>query len=139
MEIIRRIRSLTGQHKASWGRMTVAGMVTHCALCEEYYNGTIKIRRSFLGLIIGKAALRSILQDDKNGLRKNAPTAALFRVDDAKADFETGKAKWLALTENYGSYRKEGFVHWFFGYMTKQQLGQFIYKHSDHHLRQFGV
>jgi hypothetical protein len=37
------------------------------------------------------------------------------------------------------NYSNEDFIHDFFGKMTKEQIGVFAYKHTDHHLRQFGV
>ncbi len=54
-------------------------------------------------------------------------------------DFETEKANWKQLIERYEAFNAKKFTHWFFGEMTKEQLGQFIYKHSDHHLKQFGA
>ena len=37
----------------------------------------------------------------------------------------------------YEHFNVTGFVHWFFGKMTREQIGQLVYKHTDHHLRQF--
>jgi len=45
----------------------------------------------------------------------------------------------MALIRMYETYEHTDFDHWFFGKMSKLQLGQFIYIHSNHHLRQFGV
>jgi hypothetical protein len=47
-EILRRIDSLNNETKAAWGQMSVAQMVKHCALCEEYYHGNLPFSRSFL-------------------------------------------------------------------------------------------
>jgi len=41
--------------------------------------------------------------------------------------------------EQYADYNNPKFIHPFFGPMTKEQIGFFAYKHSDHHLRQFGA
>lgn len=69
-EIIRRINSLTTSSKALWGQMTAAQMVRHCSLCEEYYYGRIKIKRSWLGRFLGKSALKQILKDENSSLQK---------------------------------------------------------------------
>jgi hypothetical protein len=138
-EVINRIDSLTNQSKAHWGKMTASQMVKHCELCEEYYHGIIEVKRSTLGRLIGKTAIKGILKDESSSFTKNAPTSSQLKVTDASLDLETEKTKWKRLIENYGSFEKEKFTHWFFGEMTKQQLGQFIYKHCDHHLRQFGA
>ena len=138
-EVIIRINSLNEASKAQWGKMTVAQMVKHCTLCEEYYYGNIHVKRSFLGRLFGRTAISSILKDDVSGLKKNAPTPPQFRVSEINLDFEAEKSNWKKLMEKYETFKSERFQHWFFGEMTKEQLGQFIYKHSDHHLRQFGA
>ena len=39
--------------------------------------------------------------------------------------------------EEYAHFSNNDFVHWFFGKMTKEQVGYFVYKHTGHHLREF--
>lgn len=138
-EVITRINSLSLKSQALWGKMNVEQMVRHCVLAEEYYQGNIKINRSFLGRLLGKTAIRSILKNDDTQLGKNAPTSDQFRISYHSLDLEKEKLKWKSLVEKYASFKDENFTHWFFGPMTKEQLGQFIYKHCDHHLRQFGA
>ena len=138
-EVINRINTLETVSKARWGKMTVAQMVRHCSLCEEYYLGNIKVKRSFLGRLFGKNAIGGILKDDHSTIAKNAPTSPVFQVPNNVTDLESEKQKWKSLIEGYSTFNSNVFVHWFFGNMTKDQLGQFIYKHCDHHLRQFGA
>lgn len=133
---IDRIKSLNEGCYAQWGKMNVSQMVRHCALCEELYQGKLTVKRSFLGRIIGKIALKNLLTDDKP-LGRNAPTSSTFIISGHVPDIEAEKERWIALINKYESYNNDYFVHWFFGKMTKEQLGQFIYKHCDHHLRQF--
>lgn len=139
VEVIKRIRTLTPESTASWGSMTVGQMVRHCAICEAYYYGDIRIKRSFAGRIFGKKAIKAILKDENSGLHRNAPTAPPFRVTEEVIDLESEKRKWVALIERYATFNQELFTHWFFGRMSKEQLGQFIYKHTHHHLVQFQV
>lgn len=138
-EIVSRIDNLDENKKPLWGKMTVAQMVKHCAICEEYYYGNIPVRRSLFGKLIGKTAIKNILKDENSGLQKNAPTVLQFKVSETNLNFEKEKNNWKRLVEQYETFKNESLTHWFFGKMTKEQLGQFIYKHSDHHLRQFGV
>jgi hypothetical protein len=138
-EIIDRINSLNENSKAQWGKMTVAQMVRHCSICEEYYYGKLKVKRSFLGRIFGKIAIAVILKDETAGLKKNSTTPPLFKVTESNLHLETEKDNWKQLINKYETFPEDHFTHWFFGRMTKKQLGQFIYKHSDHHLRQFGA
>ena len=137
--ILKRIDSLTQAHKPLWGTMSVAQMARHCALCEEYYYGKIKVGRSLIGRLFGRSAIKGILKDDKATLQKNAPTASPFKVTAPITDLEPEKRRWKVLVAEYAFFEQEEFVHWFFGRLSKQELGQFIYKHCDHHLRQFGV
>ena len=137
-EILSRIDRLNQESKAAWGQMTVTQMVKHCALCEEYYHGNLFVKRSFLGRLIGKMVLNKMLKDDQSIFQKNAPTSPHFRVNNNIGNLEIEKEKWKSLIKQYSFFDKEYFTHWFFGKMSKEQLGQFIYKHCDHHLRQFG-
>ena len=138
-EIIERIDKLDHNSKAGWGKMSVAQMAKHCTLCEAYYLGNAAVKRAFLGRIIGKRALNGILKPGNTMLQKNAPTLPAFLVTGQVDDLEGQKQTWKSLIERYNSYSAEYFTHWFFGKMTREQLGQFIYIHCNHHLTQFGA
>lgn len=137
-EIIRRINTLTEQSRPEWGSMNVYQMLKHCVLCEELYLGKIKHKRTLLGRLFGKTALRNLMKDERP-LQRNAPTSSVFKVKEVQGDVQSEKRKWIALMEEYENFSNDNFVHWFFGKMTKDEVGRFVYKHTDHHLRQFGV
>jgi len=40
---------------------------------------------------------------------------------------------------DYAHFSNTGFIHDFFGKMTREEIGILAYKHLDHHLRQFGA
>jgi hypothetical protein len=82
--------------------------------------------------------LKKLLKDDKP-IERNAPTGAAFKIKEITADVSANKIKWIALIEEYEGYDNLDLVHWFFGKMSKEQVGYFVYKHTDHHLRQFNV
>jgi hypothetical protein len=81
--------------------------------------------------------LKNILAEDKP-FRQNAPTSNAFKVKELNGDVAAEKDKWAALLDEYKNF-PGNYVHWFFGKMTREQVGCFVYKHNDHHLRQFGV
>lgn len=137
-ELIERILLLDEISTAKWGRMNVYQMLKHCTLCEEMYLGKTKYERAFIGRIFGKLALRNLLRDD-TPLKPNAPTSSAFRIKENIGNVPAEKEKWIALLGEYADYSNDNFSHWFFGKMTKEQVGYFVYKHADHHLRQFGV
>jgi len=136
--LLNRIGLLNENSRAQWGRMNVYQMLHHCILCEEMYLGKTIAKRTFIGRIFGQLALKNMLKDDKP-LRRNAPTNRTFIVKEAGTDLPAEKAKWITLMEEYAHYSNQNFEHWFFGKMTREQVGQFVFKHADHHLRQFGV
>jgi Protein of unknown function (DUF1569) len=138
-EIIERIGALDKNRKPGWGKMSVEQMVNHCILSEEYYFGRVAVKRSFLGRIFGKMALKSELKPGKTMLRKNSPSPTSLLVAGPENDLENQKNTWKALIERYSSYPSAYFSHWFFGKMTKEQLGQFVYLHCNHHLTQFNA
>jgi hypothetical protein len=137
-ELTNRINILNDNSIPQWGKMNVYQMLKHCTLCEEMYLGKIKYKRAFLGRLFGKMALKNLLKDD-SPLKQNSPTSAEFEVKEINGNASAEKRKWISLIQEYANYTNNNFVHWFFGKMTKEQVGYFVYKHTDHHLRQFGV
>lgn len=134
---LNRISMLHENSKPLWGKMTVYQMVRHCTLADEMYLGGKQYRRSLLGKLIGNMALKGVLKDDAP-LRRNAPAPPQFLVPQTYGDLNTAKAQWIALIRKYEHYPAQGIRHWFFGDMNREQVGQFAFKHADHHLRQFG-
>ncbi|BAU55097.1 DinB family protein [Mucilaginibacter gotjawali] len=135
-ELIERINNLNENSLAQWGKMNVYQTIKHCILADENYLGKRNYKRTFLGRVIGKIALKGMLKDDKP-MSRNAPTGKDFKITETKGNLAAEKAKWIASIREYGDFSNPGFVHWFFGKMTKEQVGYFAYKHNDHHLRQF--
>ncbi len=139
-ELIIRINSLSEVSEAQWGKMNVFQMVSH----NTYWNNWVlgkdhhSYKQAFIGKIFGKTALRKMIKDEQP-FDKNIPTSSQFKVKEMNGDLEAEKLKWVLLTKAYEEYENPDFIHDFFGKMTKEQIGILVYKHSDHHLRQFGV
>jgi len=136
-ELIRRIHSLHEHSPREWGKMNIRQMVRHCTLWEEMVLGKRKLKRSFPGRIFGRLALKASVKDDRV-IGRNMPSGREIRVREAiDSELASDKNHWISLIEEYGYFSNYGFIHPFFGEMTKAQIGYFAYKHSDHHLRQF--
>jgi len=133
-ELIQRISGLTEHSPRQWGTMNVSQMMRHCILCEEMFLGKTKYERVFIGRIFGRIGLKSIF---KNGFKKGEPTSADFKIVEVNGNFSLEKEKWISLVNEYEYFSADNFVHWFFGKMSKEEIGQFAYMHSDHHLKQF--
>ena len=115
-------------------------MATHCCIWDSWVLGKTEIayKQSLVGKIVGKMVLRNIIKDEKP-LDKNIPTSDAFKVEGKNGDLEERKSQWIDLITDYRGFSNDEFIHDFFGKMTKEQIGILAYKHSDHHLRQFGV
>lgn len=135
-ELISRIKGLKADSPNQWGKMNAYQMVKHCTLSEEMFHGKKTYKRLFIGRLFGGMALKGILKDEKP-MKKNQPTGSEMKIT-GTGNFEAEKTKWIQLVQAYDSYSNPGFVHPFFGPMTASQIGKYVYKHIDHHLRQFG-
>jgi hypothetical protein len=136
--LIGRINKLDEKSTAQWGKMNIYQMLKHCTLCDEFYLGRTPHKRALIGYLFGKIGLRNLLKDEAP-LKKNSPTSSAFKVVETSGDILAEKNKWISLINEYENYSDTNFVHWFFGKMSKEQIGYFVYKHTDHHLRQFNV
>ena len=138
-EVLERINSLSRDSKALWGNMNVYQMVVHCIRAERHYQGQLPIAApQGINLADGPKWLHLLLADDTPMMR-GARTNKAFVVEEAYGDLEAEILTWESLIAKYKTFRAPKYVHWFFGEMTREQLGQLAYKHNDHHLRQFGV
>lgn len=138
-EITSRLNSLTPSSQRQWGKMQVAQMLAHCKAAFMVPLSDKKMPRSFLGLMIGWMIKSKLYNDDP--WKQNLPTAPNFKITDER-DFEKEKQELAGLINTFysrGSGNVGKFPHPMFGTFTQQQWGQAMYKHLDHHLRQFGA
>lgn len=73
--------------------------------------------------------------------RKNLPTAPQFVIADPR-DFAREMGRLLTLVGEFhglGRDAFEGRIHVTFGALTARQWSNLLWKHLDHHLRQFGA
>ena len=135
-----RVRNISTDSTAQWGKMTTWQMLKHCCENEKLLLREKAYDRLFIGRLFGKMSLKSMVKDDKP-LKQNQPTHPEFKIK-GDGDLERQKKEWMTLLDKY-PYQKASdyasFVHPFFGKMTYDEVNIAAYKHIDHHLRQFGV
>jgi hypothetical protein len=122
-----------------WGKMDAAQMLRHCAVALGDLLGDRPVKQLFLGKLI-TPLIRGQIFGEKP-FRRNSPTDPIYVVSDPR-DFETERAQLATFIDRVvqrGPAKAEGMVHPFFGRLSGDQWGRLIYKHFDHHLRQFGV
>lgn len=133
-ELIIRINSLNEDSTAQWGKMNVSQMLKHCSQWDEMAMGKKKYKQSLIGKLFGKTALKKMLKDEP--IKINLPTVPEFKIKE-NINFAEERNKWIGLLNEYEHFNNEGFIHPFFGVMSKENTGYIVYKHIDHHLRQF--
>ena len=138
-ELIVRIKSLNENSTANWGKMNFYQMLKHCTLYDEWILGKNNpvYKQVFIGRLFGKTALKDFVGDDKP-LKRNMRTLNNLLVVLSSGNAASEKLKWIDLVKEFENYSNPNFIHSFFGKMIKEQIGYLDYKHTDHHLRQFG-
>lgn len=137
-ELIQRIHTIHADTKTLWGKMNAFQMARHCTYWNEMILGRLSVKRMFLGRLFGKIALKGVLKNDAP-LTKNTPTSPELIITEKSGNFELQKKEWIDTIKEYEHLTTIDLIHPFFGTMTKEQIGWFVYKHTDHHLRQFGA
>jgi Protein of unknown function (DUF1569) len=139
-EVRDRLATLRPDSARVWGKMIPAQAMAHCAISLESATGQRKLKRVFIGRLIGPLVKRLALSDDKPMVR-NSPTAPELVVADER-NFDVERARVAALVDQFAAAGPAGCTtrpHAFFGSLTPDEWGALMYKHLDHHLRQFGV
>lgn len=138
--LITRINKLTKTNTAQWGKMNIYQMTKHCITWNNWILGKNKpiYQQGFLGRIFGKIALKGLVRDDKP-MKKNMPAGRAFTIKENNGDVELQKKIWIEQIAEYGHFSNLGFIHDFFGKMEVDEIGILVYKHFDHHLRQFNA
>lgn len=136
---IQRVQNLSPESKPLWGTMNTAQMLTHCKIVLQSALGEVKLKRVWIGLLLGQRFKKIIL--GTTGFGKNIPTLREAKIKDEHV-FEVEQQNVIRLLERFASGGEQILrtrVHPFFGKMSPEEWDVFEAKHLDHHLRQFGV
>jgi hypothetical protein len=139
-EVKARVQHLRPDSERQWGTMTAAQAVAHCAGGLELALGDQRPPRLLIGRAIGWAIKPLALGDDAP-MRRNSPTVPAIQMKDSR-DLEVERPRLLALIDRFAAAGAAGCTahpHSFFGRLTPDEWAVLMYKHLDHHLRQFGA
>lgn len=134
-----RLAALEPGTQRQWGRMDVAQMLFHCALGLEAATGDRPMKQVFLGKLLGPFVRGMVLGE--RPFKQSSPTDRSLVVSDAR-DFEVERARLATLIDRFvqrGPESAAKATHAFIGRLSGDEWGRLMYKHLDHHLRQFGV
>lgn len=136
-EVLARVRRLSPECRGRWGRMTCLQMVVHVTDAFALYCGELQsdVKRTPLLYAPLKQAVVYLMP-----MPRNVPTARvlLSRVP-AGWDEEITRLEHAVATFASHHARSEWPLHPLFGRMSRRAYGVLAYRHTDHHLRQFGV
>jgi hypothetical protein len=135
--MIARINSLTPDNNALWGKMTVDQMCKHCNTAIQVAFGKQDLKINFLMRILGSMLKNKAFNSD---FGKNSPTAKEFKFE-GSYDFEASRKELAESIAQFahGTQVIKVMDHPFWGKMTYEDWDKLIWRHTDHHLRQFGV
>jgi hypothetical protein len=135
--MIARINSLTPESKALWGKMSVDQMCKHCTSAINVAFGKQEVKMNFLMRFLGKMLKDKIFNGE---FKKNSPTAKEF-IFTNHFDLEIAKKEFAESFSQFaqGHQAIKVIDHPFWGKMTHEDWDKLMWKHVDHHLRQFGV
>ena len=140
-EVKTRLGKLGPQSERQWGKMTPSQMMAHCSVSMQWAVGEVVPEKEALPMrLIGRLVKLRVFRNE-DPLRKNSPTAKSLMVTDER-DMGKERDRLSGLIDKFAAGGVAGCTknpHSFFGKMTPEEWAILMYKHLDHHLRQFGA
>ncbi len=140
-EVKTRLGNLGPSNARQWGKMTAPQMLAHCSVSMQWALGEVVPEKGSLpGRLMGRLVKPMVFRNE-DPLRKNSPTAKSLLVTDER-DLGKERDRLSGLIDKFVARGPAGCTenpHSFFGKMTPQEWAILMYKHLDHHLRQFGA
>ena len=136
-----RLGKLEPRSERRWGKMTAAQMLAHCSVSMQWSVGEVVPEKGPLPVRLIGRLVKPMVFRNEDPLRKNSPTAKSLIVSDER-DLDRERARLSGLIDQFAAGGPAGCTknpHSFFGRLTPEEWAILMYKHLDHHLRQFGV
>jgi hypothetical protein len=136
--LLERLDRLTPDAKAQWGHMTAPRVICHLADSLRVSVGEMpaKFKNGPLANPAARWLLAYVIPFPK-GKAQTAPEMLTTQPSDWEHDLATVREQLRAAAAR--GPNAEWAAHPAFGEISGKLYGVFIYKHFDHHLRQFGV
>lgn len=133
-----RVSRLTPASTPRWGTLNVAGMLAHVNDACRMATGELQVTPKWLPFRY--PPLRQLIVYVLP-MPKGAPTAPELVARAGVAEFEAERAAFMVWMDRLGNVTSGSQLvpHPAFGHLTYKEYGALIAKHTDHHLRQFGV
>jgi hypothetical protein len=141
-EIQGRLATLRPDAKPLWGIMNAPQAMAHCSAGLETAFGERLLPRMRMERFIGWIIKPMVMGDDKPFRRNSATIPGLAMSGVNGLEFEAERKKLSTLIDRFaaeGPRTCTTHPHSFFGVLTPDEWAILMYKHLDHHLRQFGA
>jgi Protein of unknown function (DUF1569) len=137
-ELIERVNKLTVHSPRVFGKMKPEQGLHHINSALQMYLG--ELTSPYHGNKFKSAIMKLVVFSPIPIPREKAPTSPALLAE-ATYNIESEKSRFADLLGRAVSQLKtaEWPIHPFFGNLTADQYGKLAYKHTDHHLQQFGV
>ncbi len=139
-EILGRIDKLSPAAQPQWGKMNVAQMLAHCNVTYEMAYETKHPKPNPVVRLLLKLFVKQAVVSEKP-YGHNGRTAPAFVITDQK-NFAAEKGRlvgYINRTLDLGGRHFDNRESLSFGALSTAEWNNMLYKHLDHHLRQFGV
>ncbi|MEL6615869.1 MAG: DUF1569 domain-containing protein [Bacteroidota bacterium] len=139
-----RLDRLTPETRPEWGSMSVGQMLAHCSKPFESVYDPAYARQYPKPRWPMTWVMRFLVKPvvvSQTPYRKNGQTAPSFRIT-GEREFEVERDRlkaFIGRASGEGAEAFEGRESHSFGALTAQEWSRLFYKHTDHHLTQFGV
>ncbi len=139
-ELFHRIDQLNPNRPALWGKMTVGQMLSHCSVPYEQILGlNTQQPPMFMRIILNLFLKKSMVNEVP--YKQNLPTAPSFiRTEHYDVEKEKERLKgFIKSIQELGAEKLATTPSLSLGKLTATEWNNLLYKHIDHHLKQFGV
>lgn len=141
VELTTRISSLTNETPALWGKMNAGQMLSHCCVAYQQALGENTDKPGMIMKWMLKTFFKQSMVNEVP-YRPNLPTGPTFVRLNQNFDIETEKGKLIAYVQKIqelGPEQLSARPSLSLGKLSAMEWNNLLYKHIDHHLRQFGV
>ncbi|MEN9449358.1 MAG: hypothetical protein RJA25_2648 [Bacteroidota bacterium] len=139
-QLIDRINKLTPETLPLWGKMNASQMLAHCNVTYEYiFDERTDKPNFFVKWMLKKFVKKKVTSEEPYA--HNLTTGPAFIIPDTK-NYNQEKSRLIHFITKVTTLGTPFFVDKksvSFDELTMDEWNNMMYKHIDHHLRQFGV
>lgn len=135
-----RLNALSPSARRQWGRMTINQMFCHLSDAVLVVSGQRPVATRadhwFNRTVVKWVALHTPMPWPKGV--KTMPEVDAEKGGTAPGEFERDRARAIELLQAFAAPASAPTTHPLFGAMSRDEWMIWAYRHTDHHLRQFG-